>query len=311
MENDELIFGLAGRHYRDIVRVFRRFPKIEQVLIFGSRAKGTEKPYSDIDLAVVAPSMDGQEFSRLWNELDALELVFKLDVLHWDKLDRQNLKESIMMHGQYFHPCSMERFLEVREAIYDHFQGSCAGPDFFLKAENRDRYAAYYSSMYLLQDAGEALCQHRQQGFSKAPLQAYLEFWGVMQALVIQQDAICELYSAVIGHKLGIAKDSDWDRLRKLRDQSAGHPAKRARNAPLTRTFMGRNFGDYPAVTMEVWNAETDSRSHPRFNLAIMMDAYEKEAVGHLQIILASMQEQWPLSDTESCAESSAPDISL
>lgn len=47
--------------------------------------------------------MSEQEFSRLWNELDALELVFKLDVLHWDKLGQLKLKESIMTHGQYFY----------------------------------------------------------------------------------------------------------------------------------------------------------------------------------------------------------------
>lgn len=301
MENDKLIFGLAERHYHDIVRVFRRYPCIEQVLIFGSRAKCVDKPYSDIDLAVVAPNMDDREFSRLWNELDALELVFKLDVLHWDKLDQQKLKDSIMTHGQYFCPRSMERFLEVRETIYDHFQGSCAGPECFFKVESRDRYAAYYTSMYLLQDAGEALCQHRLQGFSKVPLQAYLEFWGVMQALIIQQDTICELYHAVTGRKLVVGKDSAWNRLRDLRNQSAGHPAKRDHNASLTRTFMGRDFGDYPAVTMEVWNAEADSRSHPQLNLAVLMDAYEKEAVGYLQKILTFMREQWPLGGVPSC----------
>jgi proline iminopeptidase len=109
MENDKLIFGLAERHYRAIVHVFRRYPNIERVLIFGSRAKGTDKPYSDIDLAVFAPSMDDREFSRLWNELDALELVFKLDVLHWDKLGQQKLKDSIMTHGKLFYPPSEAR----------------------------------------------------------------------------------------------------------------------------------------------------------------------------------------------------------
>ena len=108
MENDKLIFGLAERHYNDIMHVFRRYPNIKQVLIFGSRAKGTDKPGSDIDLAVIAPDMDDQEFSRLLNELDALDLVFKLDVLHVDKLGQQNLKDSIMKHGQIFFPLTKD-----------------------------------------------------------------------------------------------------------------------------------------------------------------------------------------------------------
>lgn len=102
MENGKLIFGLAERHYHDIVRVFASYQTIEQVLIFGSRAKGSHKPYSDIDLAVVAPKMSDLEFTKLWNELDSLELVFKLDLLHWDRLGQQNLKDSILKHGKDF-----------------------------------------------------------------------------------------------------------------------------------------------------------------------------------------------------------------
>ncbi len=104
MADDKLIFGIAERHYVDLARVFDRYPDIERVLVFGSRAKGTANPSSDIDLAVVAPKMDDQEFNRLWNELDALPLVFTLDVLHWDRLGEQKIKESIMKHGQLFYP---------------------------------------------------------------------------------------------------------------------------------------------------------------------------------------------------------------
>ena len=113
MEKDKLIFGVAERHYNDLERVFRRFPGIEQVLIYGSRAKGTDKPYSDIDLAVVAPIMSDSEFSRLWNDLDGLELVFKLDVLHWDRMGEQKLKESIIRHGRLFYPLDREQLAEV------------------------------------------------------------------------------------------------------------------------------------------------------------------------------------------------------
>lgn len=101
---DELIFGLAVRHYRDLARVFGGYSHIERVLIFGSRAKGTEKPYSDIDLAVIAPEMDEAEFSRLLSELEGIELVFTLDVLHLDTLNQQKLRESILAHGKPFYP---------------------------------------------------------------------------------------------------------------------------------------------------------------------------------------------------------------
>jgi uncharacterized protein len=104
MAEEPLIFGLAERHYGEFVRVFQRYPQIEQVLIFGSRAKGTDKPWSDFDLAVVAPTMSEREFSSLWNELDDLDLVFKLDVLHWDRLPQDRLKEKIAQEGRRFYP---------------------------------------------------------------------------------------------------------------------------------------------------------------------------------------------------------------
>ena len=104
MAEERLIFGLAERHYIDLVRIFRRYPQISEVLIFGSRAKGTDKSWSDFDLAVMAPTMTGSEFSRLWNEVDALPLAFKFELLHWDTLAENRLKEKIREEGKRFHP---------------------------------------------------------------------------------------------------------------------------------------------------------------------------------------------------------------
>jgi hypothetical protein len=50
-----------------------------------------------------------------------------------------------------------------------------------------------------------------------------------MQAIFIQQDAIKEIYEAVIGSKLHIAEQSDWSKIRDVRNLCAGHPANRAK----------------------------------------------------------------------------------
>jgi predicted nucleotidyltransferase len=97
-----MIFGLDERIYADLARVFARYPAVVQVLIFGSRARDAWKPGSDIDLAVVAPGMSDLEFARLWNELDELPLVFKLDVVHLDRLNQAGLKARILAEGRVF-----------------------------------------------------------------------------------------------------------------------------------------------------------------------------------------------------------------
>lgn len=104
MVSERLIFGLAERHYADFVRIFKRYPQVEEVLIFGSRAKKIEKPWSDFDLAVIAPDMTDAEFSQPWNAIDDLPLAFKLDLLHWDRLPQERLKEKIRLEGQRFFP---------------------------------------------------------------------------------------------------------------------------------------------------------------------------------------------------------------
>ncbi|WP_374600613.1 nucleotidyltransferase family protein [Niveibacterium sp.] len=101
---DDLIYGLAPAHYAAIAEIISRFPAVERVLIYGSRAKGTAKPASDFDLAVFGATVTSEDFAKLWAELDALPLAFKLDVLHWDTLGNAALREKISAEGQPFFP---------------------------------------------------------------------------------------------------------------------------------------------------------------------------------------------------------------
>jgi proline iminopeptidase len=110
---DPMTFGLSERIRADFSGVFARYPGIEQVLIFGSRAKGCAKPGSDIDLAVIAPRMTDFEFARLWNEIDELPLVFKVDLLHWDRLANQALKDKIPREGCPFYARCTDRTAEI------------------------------------------------------------------------------------------------------------------------------------------------------------------------------------------------------
>ncbi len=189
----------------------------------------------------------------------------------------------------------MQRIATSRDEIYNYFHGSGSCQKFFFAATQEERYAAYYTSMYLLQDTTESLMAHRAKGFSSDPFEAYIEFWGMMQALFIQQDSISELYEAVTGDPLKTSNFSSWQSLRTLRNTCAGHPAKkdRPKTSPLTRTFMGRRFGNYSAVIYEQWQSG-GSISHPTVALSALIDCYATEAESQLAIILQSMKQKWP-----------------
>jgi hypothetical protein len=188
----------------------------------------------------------------------------------------------------------MNRVADRRAEIYDYFQTNAACQKYFYNAAHKDKYAAYCNSMYLLQDSTEALIRHRGNGFSHDPLIAYLEFWGVMQAAIIQQDSIVELYLVVVGcERCPQKKGSAWAEVRELRNICAGHPARRDRPKAqgLTRTFMGRNFGDYGRITYEQWRR--GDVSHPSVGLGKLLDDYALEAEEALADVLISMKGRW------------------
>lgn len=99
MATGKLNFGLSHSIIEDMRQVFSKYPEIQSVLVFGSRAKSTFRDGSDIDLAVIAPNLNPERFTQLWDQLDSLPLVFKVDIIHWDKLENEKLKAKILTEG--------------------------------------------------------------------------------------------------------------------------------------------------------------------------------------------------------------------
>jgi hypothetical protein len=190
----------------------------------------------------------------------------------------------------------MNLIAQHRSEIYDYFHSNSACQQFFFDPANEDIYAAYYNSMYLLQDSTESLLRHREIRFNADPLLAYLEFWGVMQAVIIQQDSITELYQVIVEETLDAKKMKldAWLKIRNFRNVCAGHPAKkdRPKELPLCRTFISRNFGDYESITYELWQKGEGTR-HPQECLSALLDAYTIEARKKITGVLSQMKNRW------------------
>ncbi|MDR1848064.1 MAG: nucleotidyltransferase domain-containing protein, partial [Bacteroidales bacterium] len=68
-----LRFGLSEKVIDDLCGVFRNCPNIEKVYLFGSRAKGTHKEGSDIDLAIVGENIGTNLLLEIQTKIEALE----------------------------------------------------------------------------------------------------------------------------------------------------------------------------------------------------------------------------------------------
>jgi len=95
--------GLQLETVEKFRNVFARYPEIEKVTLYGSRAKGTHRRGSDIDFCVMAPGWTPSELSRLVTELDALNLPWNLDVNLEHFIHLPALREHIQRVGLTFY----------------------------------------------------------------------------------------------------------------------------------------------------------------------------------------------------------------
>ncbi len=90
--------GLTEAELSLIRDVFERSGNVRKVLLFGSRAKGTARPNSDVDLAVFG-DMAELECGKIAAELDLLPLPYQFDVLRYDSIENEALREHIERVG--------------------------------------------------------------------------------------------------------------------------------------------------------------------------------------------------------------------
>lgn len=96
-------FGLK----RDVIdamgKVFAAHPEVEQVILYGSRAKGNFKPGSEIDLCLVGPALTLPSLLRIDTDLDDLLLPYKIDLSIRDHIDNPELLAHIQRTGVSFY----------------------------------------------------------------------------------------------------------------------------------------------------------------------------------------------------------------
>jgi uncharacterized protein len=83
--------------------VFRRHPEVTVVKLFGSRAKGTQRPESDVDLAIWG-DVDDLAAQAIAAELDDLPLPYRYDVIASTSIHLQALREHIARVGIQLFP---------------------------------------------------------------------------------------------------------------------------------------------------------------------------------------------------------------
>lgn len=93
-------FGLSAEIIGLLHSAFSKFPAVEEVRVFGSRAMGNFQPGSDIDLAVFSQGLSYNDLLDLKIAIEDLGLLYKVDLLDYKKIDHQELKDHITQVGR-------------------------------------------------------------------------------------------------------------------------------------------------------------------------------------------------------------------
>jgi predicted nucleotidyltransferase len=76
---------VPAKAVEQISRVLAHFPEVREAVLFGSRAKGTFKAGSDIDLSLVGEALDWRTVGRIYDTLDDLLLPYRFSLIHLDR----------------------------------------------------------------------------------------------------------------------------------------------------------------------------------------------------------------------------------
>ena len=87
----------------EIRAVFRRHPEVERATLFGSRAKGSFREGSDIDLALEGDALEGRHLATMLGELEETPIPQKVDLLLKKTLRHQELMDHIERVGVVFY----------------------------------------------------------------------------------------------------------------------------------------------------------------------------------------------------------------
>ncbi len=94
-----MMYGLTDSDLDAMRSVFRTERHLERVILYGSRAKGNYKPFSDIDITLVGDELTEDEVSRLEIALDDLLLPYNMDVSRFSMLHNAQLINHIKRCG--------------------------------------------------------------------------------------------------------------------------------------------------------------------------------------------------------------------
>jgi len=93
-------FGLKDKQLEIVKNIFANYTEISEVVIYGSRVKGTHNERSDIDLVIKNSNVDRKIINKIRMDFDESNLPYLIDLKNYYTIKNTNLLEHIDIDGQ-------------------------------------------------------------------------------------------------------------------------------------------------------------------------------------------------------------------
>ena len=92
-------YGLTDEQWNKIKSVMASNSRVSRVLLYGSRAKGNYKPFSDVDITLVGDELTHEDLNRIILAIDDLLLPYQFDISLFHALKNAELINHINRRG--------------------------------------------------------------------------------------------------------------------------------------------------------------------------------------------------------------------
>lgn len=92
--------GITDIELQKLTSLLAQQPKVQRAVVYGSRAKGCSRRFSDIDLTLIGETLTKQDLCRIAMQIDDLLLPYEFDLSLYSKLTNEALVAHINRVGK-------------------------------------------------------------------------------------------------------------------------------------------------------------------------------------------------------------------
>lgn len=93
------MYGLSDKEFDEMTAIFSKCKNLEKVILYGSRAKGNYKKFSDVDITLEGVNLTLADLFQIQDLLYESDLPYMYDVSIFSKITNPDLIDHIKRRG--------------------------------------------------------------------------------------------------------------------------------------------------------------------------------------------------------------------